>query len=111
MITNIFINALGQAIFESCGQALLIYVVLQLGVQFFPGITSKYKYDVYYLGLTIITCWFLANLVNIYMHDEAMAKYMAVTCANPLVYHIKYMPTLLQRAEAFISEYAFYIAG
>ena len=30
MITNIFINALGQAIFESCGQALLIYVVLQL---------------------------------------------------------------------------------
>lgn len=111
MITSIFINALGQAIFESCGQALLIYIVLQLGVQFFPGITSKYKYDVYYLGLTIITCWFLANLVNIYLHDVAMAKYKLITYANPMIYGIKYMPTLLQRAEGFISQYAFYIAG
>jgi len=111
MITSIFINALGQAIFESCGQALLIYVALQLAMQVFPGITSKYKYDINYLGLTIITCWFLANLVNIYLHDVAMAKYTVLTCSSTVIYGIKYMPTLLQQAEAFISKYAFYITG
>lgn len=111
MISSIFIGALGQAIFESCGQALLIYVVLQLAMQFFPAISSKYRYDVYYLGLVIISCWFLANLVNIYMHDVAMAKYAAVTCSSTFVYGIKYMPTLLQQAEAFISKYSTYITG
>src|SRR3569833_521294 len=111
MVTNIFISALGQAIFESCGQALLIYVVLQLAIQFFPSITSKYRYDVYYLGLVIVTCWFLANLANIYMHDVAMAKYTVLTCSSPVIYGIKYMPTLLQQAEAFISKYSTYITG
>jgi len=111
MVSSIFIGALGQAIFESCGQALLIYVVLQLAMQFFPAISSKYRYDVYYLGLVIISCWFLANLVNIYMHDVAMAKYTAVTCSSTFVYGIKYMPTLLQQAEAFISKYSTYITG
>jgi len=111
MVTNIFISALGQAIFESCGQALLIYVVLQLAMQFFPSITSKYRYDVYYLGLVIVTCWFLANLANIYMHDVAMAKYTVLNCSSPVIYGIKYMPTLLQQAEAFISKYSTYITG
>ena len=111
MISSIFIGALGQAIFESCGQALLIYVVLQLAMQFFPAISSKYRYDIYYLGLVIISCWFLANLVNIYMHDVAMAKYTVVTCSSTFVYGIKYMPTLLQQAEAFISKYSTYITG
>jgi hypothetical protein len=38
MTTSILINALGQALFESFGQALLIYVVLQLFMQFqLPG--------------------------------------------------------------------------
>jgi bla regulator protein BlaR1 len=71
MTTSIFINALGQAIFESCGQALLIYVVLQLLMQLFPSVSSKYRYDINYLGLIIITCWFLANLVKVYWHMAA----------------------------------------
>src|ERR1700761_4703943 len=111
MVSSIFIGALGQAIFKSCGQALLIYVVLQLAMQFFPSISSKYRYDIYYLGLVVISCWFLANLVNIYMHDVAMAKYTAVTCSSTFVYGIRYMPPLLQQAEAFISKYSTYITG
>jgi len=45
------------------------------------------------------------------MHDVAMAKYAAVTCSSTFVYGIKYMPTLLQQAEAFISKYSTYITG
>jgi len=111
MITNIFIGALGQAIFESCGQALLVYVVLQFGMQAFPSLSSKYKYDVYYLGLVVISCWFLANLVNIYMHDVALAKYTVLTGGGSVIYGVKYMPSLLQQAEAFISKYSAYITG
>jgi len=77
MITSILINALGQALFESCGQALLIYIALQLFMQLFPAISAKYRYDINYLGLVIICCWFLANLVKIYLHNMAMPHYSA----------------------------------
>jgi bla regulator protein BlaR1 len=111
MITNIFINALGQAIFESCGQALLIYVVLQLAMQLFPALSSKYRYDINYLGLTIITCWFVANLVNIYMHNAELAKYSILLYSSHINYGTKNIPTLLQQTEGFISTYAKYITG
>jgi len=111
MKTIIFINALGQAIFESCGQALLIYVVLQLLMQLFPAVSSKYRYDVNYLGLIIITCWFLGNLVKIYLHNEEMSKFSIYILGTPAIYGTKNLPTLLQQAEAFITTYAKYITG
>jgi bla regulator protein BlaR1 len=112
MIANMFINALGQAIFESCGQALLIYVVLQLFMQLFPGIGSKYRYDVNYLGLTIICCWFLANLVKIYLANAAMPNFSPMLYNSAMAYSMpKHLPTLLQQAEAFITTYAKYITG
>jgi len=37
MTTSILINALGQALFESCGQALVIYITLQLFFSIVPG--------------------------------------------------------------------------
>jgi len=111
MTTSIFINALGQAIFESCGQALLIYVVLQLLMQLFPSVSSKYRYDVNYLGLIIITCWFLANLIKIYLHNAALPTYSVLIYGNQMVSATKNLPTLLQQAEGFITTYAKYITG
>jgi bla regulator protein BlaR1 len=112
MITNMLINALGQAIFESCGQALLIYVVLQLFMQLFPGIGSKYRYDINYLGLTVICCWFMANLVNIYIHNAAIQNFSPMLYNSAMAYTApKQLPTLLQQAEAFITTYAKYITG
>jgi beta-lactamase regulating signal transducer with metallopeptidase domain len=111
MTTSIFINALGQAIFESCGQALLIYVVLQLFMQLFPSISSKYKYDINYLGLTIISCWFLANLVKIYLHNVSLPAYNIAVYTGHVITGTKNIPTLLQQAEAFIVTYAKYITG
>ena len=111
MTTSILINALGQAIFESVGQALLIYVALQVLVQLFPGITSKYKYDANYLGLTIICCWFMANLLKIYLHNTAVANYIALTHGSGIFLGVKHVPSLLQQAEGFITQYAKYIAG
>jgi len=112
MTTSILINALGQALFESCGQALLIYVALQLFMQFFPGIGSKYRYDINYLGLTIICCWFLANLVNIYMHNASAPHYNNLLLySGNMAYGAKHAPTLLQQAQTFITTYAKYITG
>jgi bla regulator protein BlaR1 len=111
MTTSIFINALGQAIFESCGQALLIYVVLQLLMQLFPSVSSKYRYDINYLGLIIITCWFLANLVKIYLHNASLPTYSILAYGGQMVSGTKTLPTLLQQAEAFITTYAKYITG
>lgn len=111
MTTSILINALGQAIFESVGQALLVYVALQVLVQLFPGITSKYKYDANYLGLTIICCWFMANLLKIYLHNVAMANYAMVTPASNLILGVTHTPSLLQQAEGLITQYAKYITG
>jgi bla regulator protein BlaR1 len=110
MITSILINALGQALFESCGQALLIYITLQLFMQLFPKVSSKYRYDINYLGLVIICCWFLANLVKIYLHNATMTNYGAVLY-NGVGYATKFTPTLLQQAEAFITTYAKYVTG
>jgi bla regulator protein BlaR1 len=111
MITSIFINALGQAIFESVGQALLIYVALQVAAQLFPSMTSKYKYDVNYLGLTIICCWFIGNLIKLYSHNLAMASYASQFYGVRAVNAVKSAPTFLQQAEAIITHYAKYIAG
>jgi bla regulator protein blaR1 len=111
MTTSILINALGQALFESFGQALLIYVILQLVMQFFPALGSKYRYDVNYLGLTIICCWFLANLLKIYLHNMAMPHYTAMLYTGGVTYALHYTPTLLQQVEAFIAHYAQYITG
>lgn len=112
MTTSILINALGQALFESCGQALLIYVALQLFMQFFPAVGSKYKYDINYLGLTIICCWFLANLVKIYLHNLALPHYSITAGMGAMQYPIAaHTPTLLQQAQAFIATYAKYITG
>ncbi|WP_183578967.1 M56 family metallopeptidase [Mucilaginibacter sp. X5P1] len=111
MITSILINALGQAIFESFGQALLIYIGLQLFFQLFPGIGSNYRYDINYLGLTIITCWFLANLVKIYVHDASLPHYGVLLYNSGLAHGTKTLPTLLQQAESFIIKYAQYITG
>jgi bla regulator protein BlaR1 len=111
MTTSILINALGQAIFESVGQALLVYVALQVLVQLFPGITSKYKYDANYLGLTIICCWFMANLLKIYLHNVAMANYAILSTANNLILGVTHAPSVLQQAEGLITQYAKYIAG
>ena len=111
MTTSILINALGQAIFESVGQALLIYVALQVLVQLFPGITSKYKYDANYLGLTIICCWFIGNLLKIYLHNAAVSNYAMLTPASKLIFGEKHTLSLLQQAESFITQYAKYIAG
>jgi beta-lactamase regulating signal transducer with metallopeptidase domain len=108
---NILINALGQALFESFGQALLIYVVLQLAMQFFPSLGSKYRYDVHYLGLTIICCWFLANLVKIYLHNMAMPHYTAMLYTGGITYTAQHAPTVLQQAEAFITHNAKYITS
>ena len=111
MITSILINALGQAIFESFGQALLIYLGLQLFFQLFPRIGSNYRYDINYLGLTIITCWFLANLAKIYLHDIAMPHYALTASAAGMTYINKQVPTLLQQTEGYIIQYAKYITG
>ncbi len=111
MTTSILINALGQAIFESVGQALLVYVALQVLVQLFPGITSKYKYDANYLGLTIICCWFMANLLKIYLHNVAMANYAILSTGNNLILGVTHTPSLLQQVESLITQYAKYIAG
>jgi len=113
MTTSILINALGQALFESCGQALIIYIALQLFFQLFPGIGAKYRYDINYLGLTIICCWFLANLAKIYLHNASLPHYSALLYnGNVLMEHGgRQVPTLLQRAEAFIGTYAKYITG
>jgi bla regulator protein BlaR1 len=111
MTTSILINALGQAIFESVGQALLVYVALQVLVQLFPGITSKYKYDANYLGLTIICCWFMANLLKIYLHNVAMANYAMLSTGNNLILGVTHTPSLLQQIEGLITQYAKYIAG
>ena len=111
MTTSILINALVQAIFESVGQALLIYVALQVLVQLFPGITSKYKYDANYLGLTIICCWFMANLLKIYLHNLALVNYAMLTPGNNLILGVTHTPSLLQQAEGLITQYAKYIAG
>jgi len=111
MTTSILINALGQAIFESVGQALLVYVALQVLMQLFPGITSKYKYDANYLGLTIICCWFMANLLKIYVHNTSVANYIALTPGSNLILGEKHTLSLLQQAESFITQYAKYIAG
>lgn len=111
MTTSIFINALGQAIFESCGQALLIYVVLQLFMQLFPSVSSKYRYDINYLGLTIISCWFLANLVKIYLHNSSQPAYSVAMYSGHIITGTKNTPTLLQQVEAFIVTYAKYITG
>src|ERR1700759_1777423 len=109
MTTSILINALGQALFESFGQALLIYVVLQLAMQFFPSLGSKYRYDVHYLGLTIICCWFLANLLKIYLHNMAMPHY-SVLLYGGFTYTSHNTQTVLQQVEASITNYAKYIA-
>ena len=111
MITSIFINALGQAIFESVGQALLIYVALQVAAQLIPSMTSKYKYDVNYLGLTIICCWFIGNVIKLYAHNLAMATYTSQFYGVQAVNAIKSAPTYLQQAENIIVHYAKYIAG
>jgi bla regulator protein BlaR1 len=111
MITSILINALGQAIFESFGQALLIYIGLQLFFQLFPRIGSNYRYDINYLGLTIITCWFLANLAKIYLHDIAMPHYALTASVANMTNVNKQLPTLLQQAEGYIIQYAKYITG
>lgn len=109
---NILINALGQALFESFGQALLIYVVLQLVMQFLPSLGSKYRYDVNYLSLTIICCWFLANLVKIYLHNMAMPHYTAMLYTGGIAYtSSQHTQTVLQQAETFITQYAKYITG
>jgi bla regulator protein BlaR1 len=111
MTTSILINALGQAIFESVGQALLVYVTLQVLVQLFPGITSKYKYNANYLGLTIICCWFIGNLLKIYLHNAAISNYAMLTPASKLIFGEKHTLSLLQQAESFITQYAKYIVG
>jgi beta-lactamase regulating signal transducer with metallopeptidase domain len=111
MTTSILINALGQAIFESVGQALLIYVALQVLVQLFPDITSKYKYDANYLGLVIICCWFMANLLKIYLHNTAIANYIALTHGNGIILGVTHVPSLLQQTESLITQYAKYIVG
>ena len=111
MTTSILINALGQALFESCGQALLIYVALQIFMQLFPAISSKYKYDINYLGLTIISCWFLANLVKIYLHNLAQPHYSVLAYKTHMAYANEHLPSLLQRAETYIIKYAKYITG
>jgi len=111
MTTSILINALGQALFESCGQALIIYVALQIFMQLFPAISSKYKYDINYLGLTIISCWFLANLVKIYLHNLAQPHYNLSAYNNHIGYANAHLPSLLQRIEAYIIKYAKYITG
>ena len=111
MTTSILINALGQAIFESVGQALLIYVALQVLVQLFPDITSKYKYDANYLGLVIICCWFMANLLKIYLQNTAVANYMALTHGKGTILGVTHVPSLLQQAESIITQYAKYIVG
>jgi len=111
MITSILINALGQAIFESFGQALLIYIGLQLFFQLFPGIGSNYRYDINYLGLTIITCWFLANLVKIYVHDAALPHYSVILYNSGMIHGTQNLPTLFQQVESFIIKYAQYITG
>jgi len=111
MTTSILINALGQALFESCGQALLIYVALQLFMQFFPAVGSKYKYDINYLGLTIICCWFLANLVKIYLHNLSVPHYSIAAGMGAIRFTPAHTPTLLQQAQAFIATYAKYITG
>ena len=111
MTTSILINALGQAIFESVGQALLIYVALQVLVQLIPGITAKYKYEANYLGLVIICCWFMANLLNIYLHNAAVANYAMPVTGGNFILTEKNVPTLLQQVEGFITQYAKYIAG
>ena len=111
MTTSILINALGQAIFESVGQALLIYVALQVLVQLIPGITAKYKYEANYLGLVVICCWFMANLLKIYLHNLVLANVAMPISGGGLILADKSVPTLLQQVDAFVTQYAKYIAG
>ncbi len=111
MATNILIKALGQAIFESCGQALIIYLSLQIFWQLFQGIGAKYRYRINYAALVTICGWFLINLLCIYLHGINQPQ------INHII-NIKYIgtatvpvPTLLQQAEMFIGKYAGYITG
>jgi bla regulator protein BlaR1 len=110
MITSILINALGQALFESCGQALIIYIVLQLLMHLFPGINSKYRYNINYLALTVICGWFFVNLVKIYTNAIAVPDYKLFIYGNVVSGNV-HLPTLLQQAEAYIAKYSEYIAG
>lgn len=111
MTTSILINALGQAIFESVGQALLIYVALQVLVQLMPGLAAKYKYNANYIGLVIICCWFIANLFKIYLHNANVANYALPMANGNFILTENHSPSLLQQAEQLITQYAKYIAG
>lgn len=111
MTTSILINALGQAIFESVGQALLIYVALQVLVQLFPGITAKYKYNANYLGLVVICCWFITNLIRMYLHNAAITNYAISAINSNLILSKNHSSSLVQQAEGLITQYAKYISG
>ena len=110
MVTNVLINALGQALFESCGQALLIYVALQIVIRLFPGISSKNRYRISYFALTAICGWFLVTLVQTYVNALSVPNY-SLLISSHLINNIKFTPTLLQQAEIYISKYAKYITG
>jgi bla regulator protein BlaR1 len=112
MATNILINALGQALFESCGQALLIYAALQVITHLFPSISAKYRYRVNYLALTAICGWFMVTLVNTYLNAAAaIPNYAILLHHNQFVPHNNPAPTLLQLAKGYITQYAKYITG
>jgi bla regulator protein BlaR1 len=110
MVTNVLINALGQALFESCGQALLIYVALQIVIRLFPGISSKNRYRMGYFALTAMCGWFLVTLVQTYISAIAAPNY-PLFINSQFISNTKFAPTLLQQAEIYISKYAKYITG
>jgi len=110
MVTHNLINALGQALFESCIQAMLIYIALQVFLKLFPALSAKYRYLANYIALTAMCGWFLVTVAKIYSQALDVTTYIPVAYyhAIPQTY---IAPSLLDQAKHLINQYSVYIAG
>lgn len=110
MISHNLINALGQALFESCIQAMLIYVALQVFIKLFPMLSAKYRYVVHYFALTAIFGWFLITVAKIYGQTVDAPAYVLTGYYQNI--HQNYpAPSLLDQVKQLINQYSLYITG
>ena len=110
MISHNLINALGQALFESCIQAMLIYVALQVFLKLFPMLSAKYRYAVHYFALTAIFGWFLITVAKIYGQTVDAPAYVLTGYYQNI--HQNYpAPSLLDEVKQLINQYSLYITG
>jgi beta-lactamase regulating signal transducer with metallopeptidase domain len=110
MITHNLITAIGQALFESCIQAMLIYIALQVFLKLFPMLSAKYRYLANYTALTAICVWFLVTIAKTYIQTIEVVAFI------PAAYYpgepqASVAPSMLDQAKHLINQYAVYIAG